>query len=45
MRPVLAAAGLVEDRVDDLSSGHGAYMGPGPFGATAHWVTEVYVVN
>ena len=39
MRPVFAAAGLVEDRVDDLSSGHGAYMGPGPFGATAHWVT------
>ncbi len=26
MRPVFVAAGLLEDRVDDLSSGHGAYM-------------------
>jgi len=42
---VFVAAGLVEDRVDDLSSGYGAYVGPGGLGSTAHWVTEVYVVN
>ena len=45
MRPVFVAAGLVEDRVDDLSSGHGAYMGPGPLARQRIGSREVYVVN